>query len=156
MNTPLDRTDHEILRELANDARISNKELAARVRLAPSTCLERVRRLKEAGVLSGFHAEIDPAALGIGLQAMIAVRLRQHSRANFDALRAHFLSLPEVVSLFHVGGSEDFLVHVAVRDTERLRALAWESFTARPEVAHIETSLIFEHARSRVLPRFLP
>jgi DNA-binding Lrp family transcriptional regulator len=150
----LDRTDDAILRILQNDARLSNKELAARVHLAPSSCLERVRRLREKKVLRGFHAEVDPGALGIGLQAMIAVRLRQHSRDVFESLRERFLALPEVVSLFHVGGAEDFLVHVAVRDTEHLRTLAWEGFTARPEVAHIETSLIFEHARSTVLPRF--
>ena len=79
-----DRTDFEILRLLRKNARIPNKDLAARVGVAPSTALERVRRLREAGVLLGYHAEIAPAAVGIGLQAMVDVRLARHSRADVE------------------------------------------------------------------------
>ena len=64
---PLDRTDFEIIDALQNDARLSNKELAARIQLAPSSCLVRVRALANAGVLTGYHAEVSPAAMGIGL-----------------------------------------------------------------------------------------
>jgi DNA-binding Lrp family transcriptional regulator len=70
----LDRIDFAILAALQNDGRLTNKELAGRVGLAPSSCLERVRRLREAGTLRGSHAEVDPAVLGIGLQALLAVR----------------------------------------------------------------------------------
>ena len=66
----LDRIDFEILAQLQNDARLSNKELAARVHLAPSSCLERVRRLRRLGAITGFHATVDPEVLGIALQAM--------------------------------------------------------------------------------------
>jgi DNA-binding Lrp family transcriptional regulator len=76
----IDRIDGRILDELQKNARLSNKELAGRVGLAPSSCLERVRRLRRDGVPRGFHAEVDPGALGIGLQALIAVRLARHSR----------------------------------------------------------------------------
>ena len=98
MKTPLDRIDFEILAALQEDARLSNKELAARIGLAPSTCLVRVRRLVEAGVLRGFHADIDPAALGVGLMAMISVRLSRHARDTVETFRQHVLSLPEVAS----------------------------------------------------------
>lgn len=148
----LDRMDCEILAALQNDARLSNKELAAAVGLAPSTCLERVRRLREAGVLRSFRAELDAAAVGVGLQAMIAVRLRQHSRDLVDAFRAHVVGLPEVVALYHVAGADDFLVHVAVRDAAHLRDLALDAFTRREEVAHLQTSLVFEHTRTAGLP----
>ena len=152
----LDRIDCALLAALQNDGRLSNKELAARVGLAPSSCLERVRRLRETGVLRGVHAELDPASVGIGLQALIAVRLRQHSRDLVEAFRAHVLSLHEVISLFHVAGANDFLVHVAVRDANHLRDLALDAFTRRDEVAHLETSLVFEHARSAEMPLYLP
>ena len=76
----MDGIDFGILHELQNNARLSNKELAAKVKLAPSSCLERTRRLSAQGVLRGFHADVDPAALGVGLQAMIHVRLARHSR----------------------------------------------------------------------------
>lgn len=144
----LDRIDYGIVTALQNNARLSNKELAALVGLSPSTCLERVRKLRASGVLRGFHADVDPAALGIGLQALIAVRLQQHTRQLVEGFRAHALALPEVVAVYHVAGVTDFLVHVAVRDSDHLRNLAMDAFTSRPEVAQIETSLIFECTRA--------
>ena len=105
-----------------------------------------------AGVFRGFHAEVDPEALGHSLQAMITVRLRRHARRDVVAFRAHLLGLPEVLAIFHVGGSYDFVVHVAVRDSNHLRDLAMDSFTARPEVGQMETHFIFEYTRSLTLP----
>src|SRR4051812_14092792 len=143
----LDRIDREIVVALQRNARISNKELAESVGLAPSTCLERMRRLRARGVLLGFHADVDPAALGRSIQAMIAVRMARHERGVIDRFHAYLLDLPESLAVFHVGGADDYLVHVAVRDTEHLRDVVLDSFTARPEVAHVETRIIFEHAR---------
>lgn len=154
MPRPLDRIDRAILRELQNDARLSNKELAGRTGLAPSSCLERVRRLREDGVLRGFHAEVDPMALGIGIQALIAVRIRQHSRAMNDAFRAAMLRRPEVIATQHVAGEDDYMIHVAVRDVAHLRNFTLDELTTREEVAHVETSLIFDHQRSWVLPDY--
>ncbi|WP_188661350.1 Lrp/AsnC family transcriptional regulator [Arenimonas soli] len=151
----LDRTDFAILRLLRKNARLPNKDLAARVGVAPSTALERVRRLREAGVLQGFHAEVAPAAIGIGLQAMVAVRLARHSRPQVEAFHAHLLALPEVLSLYHVAGADDFLVHVGVRDSDHLRDFAMAALTSREEVAHIETHLIFAFKRSTDLPVYL-
>ena len=152
---PLDRIDRGILTALQKDARLSNKELAAQLGVAQSTCLERVRRLRDHGVLRGFHAAVDSRALGIGLQAFISVRLRRHSRDLVAAFRAHALALAEVLAVFHMAGKNDFLVHVAVRDSDHLRELALSAFTTRPEVAQIETALIFEHAGKRQLPVYL-
>ena len=151
----LDRIDYEIVRQLRKNARLSNKELAAIVGLAPSSCLVRVRGLQRDGVLRGYHADVDPDFLGVGLQAMIAIRLQLHSQAIVESFRAHTLSLPEVRQLYHVAGGNDFLVHVWVRDPEHLRNLAINSFTARAEVAHMETGLIFEHSHNAELPFFL-
>ncbi len=140
--------------ELSNNARLSNKELAAEVGLAPSSCLERVRRLQADGVLRGYHADVDPGALGIGIQAMIAVRLKQHSRELADSFRDHVRTRPEVVALWHVAGENDYLVQIAVRDVEHLRNFALDALTVRDEVAHLETSLIFEHRRAWNLPDY--
>ena len=152
MNSSLDRIDFDILAALQKEGRLSNKELAAHVDLAPSTCLERVRKLEEHGALKGYHAEADPSALGIRLQAMIAVRLQKHSRDLVEEFRGYVLGLAEVLSIYHIGGEHDFLIHVAARDAEDLRDLALDRFTTRPEVEHLETSLIFEHARRWQLP----
>ena len=150
----LDRIDSAILAELQNNARLSNKELAARVGLAPSSCLERVRRLEASGALRGYHAEVDPAALGIGLEALISVRLHQHSRDLVEAFRADILDDPEVVEVYHLAGATDFLVHVMVRDPAHLRNLAMDRISSRAEVAHLETALVFEHLKGKVLPDF--
>lgn len=144
MKQALDRTDRAILALLQKNARLSNKELAARVGLAPSSCLARVQKLTKDGVIRGFHAFVAPDALGIGLQALIAVKLKQHSREKVRAFMRHLLGLPEVVALYHVTGAMDFQVHVAVRGTDHLRDLALDAFTIRPEVESIQTALLFE------------
>ena len=147
-NAVLDAVDIAILRHLQKDARISNKELAARVGLAPSSCLTRVRKLEADGVIKGYSAQLDPAALGLGLQALIAVQLRLHVGDAFNSIGTHLRSLPETAAVYCLGGVTDFLVHVVCRDTEHLRVLTIESFTSRPEVSRIETSLVFSFARS--------
>ncbi len=144
----LDRIDREILVALQQNARLTNKELAGRVGLAESSCHERVKRLVQGGVLRGFHAEVDPRVLGTSLQALVAVRLARHTIAAVASFRQAMLELPEAMAVFHVAGANDFLVHVAVRDSDELRDLILRAFTGRPEVVHVETSLIYEHVRN--------
>lgn len=144
---PLDRIDRGLVVELQKNARVSNKDLATLVGLSPSTCLERVRRLRERGVLRGFHAAVDPAVLGRPTQALISIRLQVHHRDLIDDFYEHVLRLPESIAVFHVAGSDDYVVHVAVPDTERLRSLVLDDLTGRDEVAHVETRLIFKVVR---------
>ena len=150
----LDKVDFEILSMLQQDARISNKELADANNIPPSTCLERVRRLKNAGVIKGFHAQVNPDSLGIAVQAMISIRLRQHASIDFDSMVKEIRDTSEVVNVYFLSGSNDFLVHVAVRDVHHLRNVVVDRFTSRYEVAHIETALIFEYASNNALPNY--
>lgn len=150
----LDRTDFDILDTLQKNAELTNKELAELVDLAPSSCLLRVRRLRRAGILKGSHAEVDPAALGITLEALVSVRFSRHNEAQLNAFRDALLKRPEVVALYHVSGAIDFIAHVAVKDVAQLRDLGAEAFTNHKLVSHIETSLIFEHFRAAALPGY--
>ena len=150
-NERLDRTDQALVAALQEDARISNKDLAERVGLAPSTCLERVRALRARGVLRGFHADVDRTSLGRGLESIIAVRIRPHSRAYVDSFRTAALAMPEVIELFHVTGADDFLLHVAVADTDALRDFVLDRLTVRPEVGHVESRVVYDHARRPAL-----
>jgi DNA-binding Lrp family transcriptional regulator len=152
--TDLDRIDAELVRILQNNARTPNKELAARVGLAPSSSLERVKRLVAAGVLSGFHADVDLKSVGVGLQAMISVRLTRHARSAVDSFRAYAFTLPEVISVFYTAGQIDFMIHVAVRDSDHLRELEQSALTTREEVDHLETALIFEYRRKATVPLY--
>jgi DNA-binding Lrp family transcriptional regulator len=149
---PVDRIDFAILAALQKNARLSNKELSAQIGLAPSSCLERVRALTRSGVLQGAHAEVSGAALGIGVEALVAIRLVKHSREAFRRLYAHLRSLPEVLLVFHVTGLNDLQVHVAVRDIHHLRSLIVERFAVRPEVDHCETAVIYELHRTHQWP----
>ncbi len=143
----LDTVDWAILRTLAFDGRIPNSALAEAVGVAPSTCLARVRSLRERGVIRGFHADIDLAALGLPLQALIAVRLHSHNREEVDAFRTRALGLPGVLSVFHVAGVDDYLLHVAAASPDALRDFVLDYLTGHPVVQHAQTSLIFEHVR---------
>ncbi len=154
MKTTLDRIDFDILALLQKDARLSNKELAVSVGLAQSTCLLRIQRLRQLGFLGTAHAEVSPEAVGVGLQALVAVRLRQHRRPQVQAFWAHVNRLPEVLAAYHLTGAHDFLLHVAVRDARYLRDFAMDALSTRPEVEHLETSLIVDFARNPVLPVF--
>lgn len=144
----VDRIDREILAYLQHDARISNKELAAKVGLAQSSCLARVRRLERAGAILGYHAEVDPRVHGVTLEALVAVRLERHARAAISGFERHALTLAEVRGVYHLTGVNDYLVHVAVRDSDHLREFILSAFSTRSEVAHLETSLIFSHRRN--------
>jgi DNA-binding Lrp family transcriptional regulator len=144
---PLDDIDLAILEALSLDARLPNNRLAERVGVAPSTCLARVRALRAAGVVHGFHAEIDLAALGRPLQAMVAVRLAVHAREQIEAFTAAVRALAGVLSVFHMTGPTDYLVWVAAADAQDLREFVVDHLATHPAVAHAETSLIYEHVR---------
>jgi DNA-binding Lrp family transcriptional regulator len=144
----LDDIDRRILARLAADARTPNNALADLVGIAPSTCLSRVRALRESGVIRGYHADIDPAALGRPIQAMIAVRLQSHARGHITEFTAMVAALPEVLNVFFLGGTDDFLVHIAATGTENLRDFVVVNLSGNPDVALTETNLIFEHVRA--------
>ncbi|WP_232734094.1 Lrp/AsnC family transcriptional regulator [Kitasatospora sp. CB02891] len=140
----LDETDRAIVRALLENARMANNALAELVGIAPSTCLTRVRALRERGVIRGYHAEVDLPAVGLSLQAMISVRLRAHTQEQNGSFRAAAPDLPGVLAVFHMAGSEDYLLHVAVADPEALRRFVVEHLTTHPAVAQTRTNLVFE------------
>ncbi|KHO21597.1 Lrp/AsnC family transcriptional regulator [Mycolicibacterium setense] len=143
----LDEVDRRILLALHADARISNSALADAVGIAASTCHGRVRRLQEIGVIRGFYTDIDPAAVGLSLQAMISVSLQSNARGKIRNFIAHIRTRPQVMDVYFLAGGDDFILHVAARDTDDLRAFVVENLNADADVAGTQTSLIFEHLR---------
>lgn len=144
----LDELDRALLRALENDARQTNRELAAAAGVAPSTSLERVRALRQRGVIRGFRAEVDLHAVGRPVQALISVRIRPPSRQVIEGFREWAARLPETIGLFVTSGTQDFLIHVAVPDTDGLYAFVIDRLTERREVADVQTSIVYEHVRS--------
>lgn len=144
-NAELDSVDRALVHALSLNARASGSALAAAVGVAESTISFRMRRLQQRGVIRGYGVDIGLDALGASLQALIAVRLVKHSRDQIDAFRAAAVHWPGVLAVFHTGGADDYLLHVASRNAGELRDFVVSYLTGHPAVAHTETSLIFEH-----------
>lgn len=141
----LDATDRRIVRELSDHARVSNRQLAERIGIAPSTALVRTQSLLDRGVIVGFSADLDLASVGRGVQALVAVRLRAHERDEIAEFADRTSAMPEVVATFHTAGANDYLFHVAVSSTAALRNWVFETLTVDPVVEHVETTLVFNH-----------
>ncbi|HEY6575597.1 MAG TPA: Lrp/AsnC family transcriptional regulator, partial [Mycobacterium sp.] len=95
--------------------------------------------------IRGTVLDLNLAAVGRGVQALIAVRIRPPSRRNIEGFRNWIAQLPETIGVFVVSGAEDFLVHIAVRDNHDLYAFVIDRLTERPEVADVRTSVVYEH-----------
>ncbi|GGP78917.1 Lrp/AsnC family transcriptional regulator [Saccharothrix coeruleofusca] len=149
----LDELDKAIIRALQSDARRTNRDVAAEVGVSPTTALDRTRALRERGVIRGATLDLDLAAIGRPVQALIAVRIRPPSRRNIEAFRNWARTLPETLGVFVTSGAEDFLLHVAVADNQSLYALVIDRLTERAEIADVRTSVVYEHLRNNhVLP----
>ncbi|MFJ4254266.1 Lrp/AsnC family transcriptional regulator [Microbacterium sp. NPDC090003] len=142
--SPLDETDLALLAVLTREADITNKALAHRLNLAESTCAHRVRSLRERGIIRDTRIRLDEASVGFPLQAIIKVRLANHTGPTVTALFDALASVPRVLQVFHVAGVDDFLVHVAVEDATALRDIVLEHITVHPVVRGTETQLVFE------------
>jgi DNA-binding Lrp family transcriptional regulator len=140
---PIDRISFDILRLLTKDARLSNKELAAAVGLAPSSCHERLKQLRSSGILKGAHADVDFRHLGIGMEAIIQVELRKHGRKTMESFINRLKSAIEVRQIFVVTGGFDVFVHLAVRDINHLRDVVDSHFTSDKDVVRIETRVAY-------------
>ncbi len=139
----LDEIDRLIIAALQSDARQTNRALAEKVGVAPSTSLERVRLLEQRGVIRGYHADVDPAALGLGLQAMVAIRLQPKKQAVITEATDRLWAIPEVIAVNLLSGVDDLIVRVCASDADHLRRLIVDGISAIPGVAEERTSLLF-------------
>ena len=137
----MDDTDRLVLDVLRADARISVRDLAARVGISRASAYARVKRLRDTGVIRGFTVDIDPTALGLGLPAYVHVRIKQNSWKTF---RQKAWALEEAVHVALVAGDFDCVLLVRTRDAEHLRSLVLEQIQALPEVLATQTVLVFE------------
>src|SRR6187200_1855843 len=112
----MDEIDHAIIDELLRDGRLSNVELAERINLSPSPCLRRVRALEQAGVIRGYHADVDPAAVGRGFEVTVHIELHQKDRATVEEFESRIARMDAVVECRRMFGVPDYIVRVAVAD----------------------------------------
>lgn len=141
----IDETDEKLVWELRRDARASNNELAARANVSPSTALTRIRNLRSAGVLNSAHTQYNMQALGLHLQAIVAVRLRPGARGRIRGYAARAVKLANVVNIYFIGGPDDLFIHLACTSSEQLRDIVAIELAEDPDVASTQTHIVFEH-----------
>lgn len=151
----LDEVDRTLLETLAATGRLANNRLAARAGIAPSTALARIKSLVDRKVIRRFTVDIDPVAVGRPVQAIVAVRLRSHDRAQINKVMRLLPTLTEVIQSFHVAGDDDWLLHVAVPSAEALREFVLDHLTVHEAIVHTRTTLVFshDHGHAGPLPR---
>jgi DNA-binding Lrp family transcriptional regulator len=151
---PLDELDLKILDELLLDARLPNAQLALRVGVAASTAHQRVRSLIDRGIITGFLTSVDQAKLGHEIQALVGVTLRAGSRqASIEEFAQTVRRMPEVLQVFFVGGGDDFMIHIAARNSSAVRRFVI-TLSGQASVASTRTSLIFDYHRNGVAASF--
>ncbi len=138
----MDSVDRAILRHLQAEGRLSNTELADRVGLSPSPCLRRVRRLEESGVIAGYGAIIDPAAVDRGFQVLVHVTMEVRDRlATMEAFEARVAELGEVIECRRMFGDPDYLLWVAAADLAAYEQLYMTKLVGLPGVARTVSQL---------------
>jgi DNA-binding Lrp family transcriptional regulator len=135
----VDRTDRAIIDELRRDARVSNVDLAERVSLSPSACLRRVRALEQAGVIRGYHADIDPAADGRGFEVEVMIEITHKDRATVEDFERRISALDPVVECRRMFGVPDYLVRVAVADTAAYEAFYMNELAELPGIGRVSS-----------------
>lgn len=133
----MDRLDHAILSHLQADGRLTNADLAERVRLSPSACLRRVRALEAAGVIAGYHAVVDPDALDRGFQVLVYTTLTMRNRETITAFEDAVVDLDEVVECHRMFGEPDYVIRVAVKDTDAYERFLIDTFADLPGMARM-------------------
>ncbi|MGI8393872.1 Lrp/AsnC family transcriptional regulator [Leucobacter sp. W1038] len=146
----LDEVDRLIVEELQLNGRMTNAELAERVGIAASTCVARVRSLVSRRVITGFTAQVDPGVIGMTLQVLVSVSIRSGARQRISEFMDELRGLPEVMQLFFLGGVEDFIIHLAARDSDHVRDFVMEHLSAHPAVSSTRTSIVFSHHQNPV------
>jgi DNA-binding Lrp family transcriptional regulator len=144
----VDRTDRAILDQLLRDAHLTNTELADRVGLTPSPCLRRVRRLEEQGVILGYHARIDPAAIGRAFQVHVEFELADQGYRTVAAFEAALVAFEQVVEARRMFGQPDYLALVAVEDLPTYERFMTQELMALPGLGRLQSRFAMKTLKS--------
>ncbi|CAB1079848.1 hypothetical protein D1AOALGA4SA_7550 [Olavius algarvensis Delta 1 endosymbiont] len=144
----MDHLDRKILGAFQKDARVKNADLARELGVAPSTMLERVRRLEDRGYFDGFKALVNPEKLGLDVQALISVSLGQHSTQTIRPFEEAVKSIPNIMVCYHVTGRFDYMLHIVAKNLKELGTLVKEQIASLPGVGKTETFLIFSEIKN--------
>ena len=139
----LDRYDLQILRQLQDNGRLSNQELADRIGLSPSPCLRRVRALEDAGIIAGYRAVLDAKTLGLSLMALVHISMDKHTPERFEGFEKVIRNIPEVLEcLLITGQAADYQLKVVVPDMDAYQDLLLKHITRIAGVTGVHSSFV--------------
>jgi len=144
----MDRLDRAILRLLQDEGRLSNVELAARVNLSPSPCLRRVRALEQEGAIRGYHADIDPAAVGRGFEVVVHAELMLKDRATVEAFEFRIAQMDAVIECRRMFGIPDYVSRVAVADVDAYEAFYMTQLAELPGLARVNSQFTMKMVKA--------
>jgi Lrp/AsnC family leucine-responsive transcriptional regulator len=145
----MDSIDCKIVEILKDNGRISNKNLSEMIGLNPSSTLERVKKLEERGIITGYSANLNYNKMGYTTTAIIQIALERHNREIINKFIKHISSLKEVTELYHISGQYDYMLKIYVEDNKELQHFLIENLTSFEYISKTETLLIFEEKRIR-------
>lgn len=147
----LDQIDHNILRHLQENARITNAELAEKVGLSPTPCLRRLRRLETEGVIKGYHAELNRETLGVNVTVIILVKLEREDDHTLREFEAQVKKRPEVMECYLVTGKFDYFIRVVIPSLSAYEMFLSETILRMPKVATVESSFTLREVERKVV-----
>jgi len=147
MRDKLDSKDIQILSLLLNNARLSNKEIAAKVEIAQSSTHDRIKKLTQKGYLKGANAQIDHKKLGLNIEVILEIKLNKQHRSIIEDFTEKASQLPGVLQLFHMAGNNDFILHVAVKDSDELRGFILDRLSTLDYIQSTQTTMVLHNEK---------
>jgi DNA-binding Lrp family transcriptional regulator len=149
----LDRIDRRILEILQARAKITNARLSEEIGLSPAPTLERVKKLEQMGIITSYHAKLNPAKLGIGVTTFVLATLTGHNKANIDSFVEQINKIPEVIECHHITGAGDFILKVIAKDISHYQKLMLEKISEIKEVDNMQSMVVLSTMKdSKVIP----
>ena len=143
----LDRVDRHILDLLQRDGRMSMTELADKVGLTVTPCIERVRRLEREGVITGYHARVSPEAMNAGLLVFVEISITHKSDRSFDDFRREIVNIPYVQECHLVSGDFDYMIKARIKEISQYRSLLGDILLRLPGVTQTKSCIVMEEVK---------
>ena len=148
MKNELDSKDIQILRLLLNNARLSNKEIAAKVEIAQSSAHDRIKKLTQKGYFKGAYGQIDQKKLGLNVEVILAIKLNKQHRSIIADFIEKASQFPGVIQVFHMAGDSDFILHVAVKDSDELRGFILDRLSTLDYIQSTQTTMVLHNEKA--------
>lgn len=153
MKNELDSKDIQILRLLLNNARLSNKEIAAKLEIAQSSAHDRIKKLTQKGYFKGAYGQIDQKKLGLNVEVILAIKLNKQHRSIIADFIEKASQFPGVIQVFHMAGDSDFILHVAVKDSDELRGFILDRLSTLDYIQSTQTTMVLHNEKAN---NFIP